>query len=590
MKSESLISLAEIANSEIEHTIHTIDLLNKQSLDLRHLNTKQSVELADKAFTLAEKSGYQKGVGDALLNKGFHAFVTSQYREAFQFYNNALGVFRKIDERNGIAHTDYNIGLIYARMGDYAAAMEFQQKSIKLRKELNDENGIASCKAQIGYLDSQFGLDDAALTEYEECLEIWRRANNKAGIGNVLMSLGVLKTKLNRLKEAKEDLLESMQIRMSINEINGVHGSVNYLSAVYLKEGNTVEALRLLKDALDTALKQEHPFIIGISRLRLSLAKVYAEMNDHENALLQLENALITAQNSGQQYQLHDIYLELSNVYKSIQQFDKALEYYEKFHENKEAIINLNASTKLKNLEMLNKVQTREKEIEIHRLKNIELEEKNRIIRKERRKSEELLLNILPRQTARELKKEGKAKPRQYKLVSVLFCDFVKFTQTAEKLSPEELVGRIDIFFRAFDEIAMKHNIEKIKTIGDAYMAAGGVPTANVTNPVQTVRAALDILRYVKEINDPLFKVRIGVHSGPVVAGIVGIKKFAYDIWGDTVNIASRMESSGESGQLNVSGFTCEFLKGQFKTSYRGKIDAKNKGMIDMYFIEELKS
>ena len=571
------------------HITRYIDALNDEAYELRHIDQKKSGELAQKALSLASKEGYHRGKGHALLNFGFQEFSSSLYREAFSTFNQALYVFRELDDSAGIAHTYYNLGLIYLRMGDFDAAMDVQLQSIKLREHLNDEAGIASCKAQIGYLNSQFGLEEIAQKEYAECLSIWRKRDNKAGMANILMALGILKMKLNNLKEAKDHLHESVNIRIEINETNGVHNSTNYLSEVYLREGNTLEALRLLNSALETALNQHHPYTIGICRLRLNLAKVYSRLNDHPKALLELEKALSSAIESGQQYQLHDIYLELSNLYKSMHIFDKALEYYEKFHSSKEAIINLNAAAKLKNLEMMNKVETKEKEIEIHRLRNIELKERNRIIREERKKSDALLLNILPVQTAKELKKTGKARPRQYRLATVLFCDFVGFTQIAEQLSPDQLVSRLDSFFRSFDEIAARNNVEKIKTIGDAYMAAGGVPVVNTSNPVDVVITGLQILEHVKQVQDPLFNVRIGIHSGPLVAGIVGIKKFAYDIWGDTVNLAARMESSGEPGKVNISEPTFELVKHNFNCVYRGKIDAKRKGMINMYFVDGLK-
>jgi class 3 adenylate cyclase len=178
-----------------------------------------------------------------------------------------------------------------------------------------------------------------------------------------------------------------------------------------------------------------------------------------------------------------------------------------------------------------------------------------------------------------------------------MFTDFKNFTKISEKLSPSELVAAIDACFKAFDNIIDKYNIEKIKTIGDSYMAAGGLPVANKTNPIDTVSAALEIQSFM--LNDkeqkaaegkPFLEIRIGVHTGPVVAGIVGIKKFAYDIWGDTVNIASRMESSGVAGKVNISGATYELIKEKFTCVHRGKIEAKNKGMIDMYFVDNFGS
>jgi len=221
------------------------------------------------------------------------------------------------------------------------------------------------------------------------------------------------------------------------------------------------------------------------------------------------------------------------------------------------------------------------------------VEERTRELNSEKEKSDELLLNILPSETAHELKKHGKSKARSFEKVSVLFTDFKNFTKVSETLEPEELVETIHHIYSEFDNIIHKHNVEKIKTIGDSYMAAGGLPIANDTNPQDVVNAAIEILHFIEQekrlkiaVNQPYFDIRIGINTGPVVAGIVGKKKFAYDIWGDTVNIASRMESSGEPGKINISGSTYELVKDKFECTYRGKIQAKNKGEIDMYFVE----
>jgi len=216
-------------------------------------------------------------------------------------------------------------------------------------------------------------------------------------------------------------------------------------------------------------------------------------------------------------------------------------------------------------------------------------------IRKEKEVSESLLLNILPAAVAEELKVKGEAEAQLFEQVTVLFTDFKGFTAVSEVLSPKELVRDIHECFSAFDRILARHGVEKIKTIGDAYMAVGGLPTPNSTHAVDVVRAALEIRDFIEDgkalkvqHGKPFFEIRIGVHTGPVVAGIVGVKKFAYDIWGDTVNTASRMESSGEVGRVNISTPTFRLLQAEtwLRFEPRGKVLAKGKGKMEMYFVD----
>lgn len=224
-----------------------------------------------------------------------------------------------------------------------------------------------------------------------------------------------------------------------------------------------------------------------------------------------------------------------------------------------------------------------------------EVEERTSELIIAQKKTEELLLNILPAETAEELKATGMAKAKNYADVTVLFADFKGFTEISEKLKPEQLVSDLNYCFSAFDMICEKYRIEKIKTIGDAYMCVGGLPVKNDTHAIDVTNAAIEIRDFMVEFKvekeargERPFEIRIGLNTGSVVAGIVGIKKFAYDVWGNTVNIASRMESSGEAGKINISGATYQMIKDNFKCTWRGKISAKGIGEIDMYFVEDI--
>jgi adenylate cyclase len=217
-------------------------------------------------------------------------------------------------------------------------------------------------------------------------------------------------------------------------------------------------------------------------------------------------------------------------------------------------------------------------------------------LNQERHKSDLLLLNILPETVAEELKRDDRVQPRAYESATVLFTDCVGFTRIAEGLTAEGLVEALDDVFSRFDAVAHAHGLEKIKTIGDSYMAVGGVPVPNRTHAIDCVLAALEFRDAVEQIRSEraasgssAFEIRIGLHTGPLVAGVIGRTKFAYDVWGDTVNTASRMESSGAPGRVNISLSTYERVAAYFDCEHRGKIAAKNKGEIDMYFVRGLR-
>lgn len=225
-----------------------------------------------------------------------------------------------------------------------------------------------------------------------------------------------------------------------------------------------------------------------------------------------------------------------------------------------------------------------------------EIEKQKELSEAQKKKSDELLLNILPFETAEQLKKKGFAKSKQYKLVSILFTDFKDFSKLTGTMDSQTLVEELNRYIQQFDEVIEGHYIEKIKTIGDAYMCAGGLPLRNKSNPIDVTLAGLEIQKFMKDyavekkkINETAWELRLGIHTGEVIAGVIGKKKFAYDIWGDAVNKASRMEQAGEVGKVNVSGDTYEYIKDYFDCTFRGKIEVKNKVELEMYFVNRLK-
>jgi len=312
-----------------------------------------------------------------------------------------------------------------------------------------------------------------------------------------------------------------------------------------------------------------------------------------------------------------EIYLAIGNEFKSNNQPDQAIEYYKKalkLSEESSYFIKYKLLQASKKNESDHKFRLTliiifaffviviliyiiYRSFKYTRRTNKFLSEQNEIIASEKAKSDKLLLNILPKDIAEELKESGFSIVKHYELVSVLFADFAGFSKIVEEISFELLVAELDMYFKKFDKTVEKYHLEKIKTIGDAYMCAGGLPIANPNNPILTVLAGLHIQRIIESKNVykilnniSLWELRVGIHTGPVIAGVVGEKKFAYDIWGDTVNIASRMESAGDISKVNISGTTYELIKDYFDCTYRGKIPVKSKGEIDMYYVEKLKS
>ncbi|MBL7473364.1 adenylate/guanylate cyclase domain-containing protein [Robertkochia sediminum] len=355
------------------------------------------------------------------------------------------------------------------------------------------------------------------------------------------------------------------------------------------------------------------------------------EQKNYKQAESYAKRAAEIGKNTRTNTELAKVYLNLYELELQKKDYKTALEYYQTHRAYYDSAINLPTIQRMSNMrnafEMANKqkeVDLMAKEAEIQQLQAKRqrtisyisvglvvllgllifglfnrmkyVRKTSRIIEIEKNRSDKLLRNILPDETASELKNYGKVKAKQFESVTVLFADFQGFTKYSENMDPEELVNRVDFYFSKFDEIMERFDLEKIKTMGDAYMCAGGLPFPTEDHATRMIMAAFEIIDFVEQVknenpDDPTrFRIRVGINTGPVVAGVVGTKKFVYDIWGDTVNIAARMESNSIPGHINISENTYHLIKDRFDCTYRGEVDVKNKGMMRMYYVNPINS
>jgi adenylate cyclase len=393
----------------------------------------------------------------------------------------------------------------------------------------------------------------------------------------------------------------------------------------YRLRGRYEEALKYQQQGFEKAKMKDDKLEMSIARN--AIGDTYFAQNNFNLALENYLKAKDLGEEIGSRTLLKDTYENIAKCYSALSDYRKALEYQRLYSITKDSLYNEENSQKLAGLQFQFDIEKKEAEIALlnqeNQTKAAQIQQQktlrnfllaaaafllitiggityqylfaqrtNKIISEERNKADKLLLNILPLETAEELKKYGAVKAKKYEFVTVLFTDFVAFTKQVENIPPEELVKSIDYYFKAFDAIFEKHNMEKIKTIGDSYMCAGGLPMPNKTNPEDAVSAGLEIIKFVEGLksNKPEyvheFDVRVGINTGPVITGVVGTSKFQYDVWGDTVNVASRLEAACEPGKVNISEFTYNYIKDKFYFTQRGDVEVKNRGHIKMYYVE----
>lgn len=551
----------------------------------------------------ADKVALKICLADAINNEGVIYDQRGELKNAMDAYLRAQKMYRSANYASGEATSLNNMGSIYLTVGNTSSAIDCFERSLAIRRELNDEMKVANSLGNLGNIAIVKSDYPKAKRYLSEALEIHRGLGNKKGIGAMLLQLGDVELMNGNYSAARNLLRQSRKINLELGYTEAYANAGVGLAKIERRQGEYENSIRYLHESRDLA------DLMGFARLRSHVSET----------LIPIYEALGKYHEANKEYK---IFFDLQDSLKNMESQQMAIEEEVKFKFSEQMI--RDSIRNAQHQEVLNlEIKGQQAEIEKNRTERIALiiglfflmfaivatilslrrkQKTNReiyaqkdLIEKEKRSADKLLLNILPEETAEELKINGSCTPKPYESVTVLFVDIHGFTRIAEQMSATELVSEINYCFTEFDVIVDKYGIEKIKTIGDAYMAAGGLPSVDPDHAVKSVKAALEMRDFMLKYKAvrisqglPYFEARIGLHSGPVVAGIVGRKKFAYDIWGDTVNTAARIESAGVPNAVNISQTTYQLIKQDFKFIDRGEICVKNKGPINMYFVERI--
>jgi class 3 adenylate cyclase/Tfp pilus assembly protein PilF len=491
----------------------------------------------------------------------------NNYTIAIQYFEKAYFMVRNQDatEFHLKQQIIYNLGEKYFFLKDFPNSIRFIKEASKLTNPWEPIQSNIRINNTLGLAYRSFGKLDSAEISFMKALKYAEQAKTPVWVGTLSGNLGSIYLERGELEKGMKMLERDKNISLQRNARGSAVGALVEMARINLELGNLDKAIEQVDSAILIS-KNKMPYARKRALFPL-LSDIYALQGDYPKANLYLDSTILIIDSlSRQERALQTLRL---NQRIELEESRTSMARAETENERKTSLLYGTLAVLLLALGAI---------IIIFRQK-----QKTDSARK---RSDELLLNILPVGVATELKNTGKAVSRKFPQATVLFSDFKNFTNYAENLGPEELVHILDDYFRAFDQVVEEFGLEKIKTIGDAYMCVCGLPNPDPDHAEKAVQAAFRMQEIVEQSTYG-WQLRIGIHSGPIVAGIVGIKKFAYDIWGDTVNIAARMEQNSEPGKINISKASCELVKDKFTCIYRGKLEAKNKGSMEMYFVEK---
>lgn len=592
-------------------------------------STTKAQECYNTALAIREKLGDKLGVSSVHNNLGNLHEMLGDYVQALAARRESLRMVTELKDTLRIGRAHLNLGRLFETMGLYPEAYEQTNFAREIFEIKSDSASLARTYTNLGHIRYELQMLNEAKRWYNKALGMYQRLGDQELIADGLNDLAnVLDESENKdsSRLAVTLYLQAVTIREGFDDQSGLASLYNNLGVAHKHLEEYETAKKWLQKSLKIRTQlDDRP---GLMVVNNSMGDVEFGLKKYKDALKYTNRYAAIAADIGDKKYILKSYKDFAKIYAAMGNWTQAYNYRVKYDEYRWELFDEARSQDFERKEVLFNDGRRQREIDrqqqelaqartrtwaliggalalallagllynrnrIRARANRDLASKNTEIQQERERADSLLKNILPEKTAQELKEKNSVHPVRYDSVTVLFSDFKNFTKIAEELSPEELVFELDACFRLFDHIIEEYGLEKIKTIGDAYMCAGGIPEPTQTHALDTVRAAIEMQHGLQNLMEknalegkPVFEMRIGIHTGPVVAGVVGSRKFAYDIWGDTVNTAARLEHGSEAGKINISQTTWEAVREEIACKFRGKLPAKNKGEIAMYFVE----
>lgn len=531
----------------------------------QHSQMPAAINLITQALDLFKQLGDDNSEAMVALNLGICYRNIGKYNEALSYYNQALEHAANTNNKSLLSSAHNNSGNVYMLNGNYAAALHSQLSALRIRREIDDKPGMAASLRNIGNLFFKQKHHAQALQNYQESLQLSTELNDVMGIAASTYNLGVIFDRNGEMEHALESYLRAYHLYKQLNVLGPLAIVMNSLGIIHKKLGKQEEAGKWSTEAITTSIKAGDRHGEGFARTYH--AQLLKEQGLYAKAIAEAEAAVAIYQEIGSKDNLNTAYLVISEAYEALGNTAKALQAYKAFHQTDAEVLGKDASERLTQLNFQHEMERKEA---VHKA------------------TEDMLHNILPVPIANRILRGDKQIADMFEQVSVFFCDIAGFTKLSQNIAPTELVNILNDIFSEFDRLAVKHGLEKIKTIGDSYMAVAGIPSPLHDHAERAAAFALDVLACMQQYRlntGRALEIRAGLHCGHAVAGVIGKNKYAYDLWGDTVNTASRMESHSIENKIQVSEAFRNLIAHKFSLQERGEIEVKGKGKMRTWFL-----